>query len=141
MKQRQAEKALGCMAMIWPDKADHSERRIKSPHDCDQKECSREKEYELEIGKGKVDTPPASHHQKWHSNNFLFVPTIDRDFRPSHPNNALAIEWERRVNADDQEPLGTIRNRENILPFQPKQNQLRGKWLYKAWTAEFGTKK
>jgi hypothetical protein len=54
---------------------------------------------------------------------FLFAPTIDKDVSPNHryafdhdtvdysdTSNTLAIEGERRVNPDDQEPLGTIQN-------------------------------
>jgi hypothetical protein len=63
-KQHEAEKAPGCTPMIWLDKADHDERRMGLSHYYGQKGCSREKRWDLEIGKGKADMTPASHEQK-----------------------------------------------------------------------------
>jgi hypothetical protein len=64
MMRRRAEKAPHCKTMIWRDEADHREKEIVSHRECDEKGYSRKRGYELEIGKEKTDTVPASHHKK-----------------------------------------------------------------------------
>ena len=87
------------------------------PHGCDQNGCSKEKEHELEKGKGKADLTAASHEQKPPSNDSSSTQTTSKTSictRKSVPSNSRqnarrafldALDLATAVSADAITPL------------------------------------